>query len=48
MSSSHSYRPARVFSSGTSALDWSTISAEVLSGRTLPIWASVAPRQSVV
>ena len=32
MSSSHSYSPARVFSNGTSAEDWSTISAEVLSG----------------
>ena len=34
--------------SGTSALLCSTMSALVLSGRTLPSWASVAPRQSLV
>ena len=32
----------------TAAEDWSTINAEVLSGFTLPIWASVAPKQSLV
>ena len=40
--------PARMFSSGTSALLCKTIIADVLSGFTLPSCASVAPMQSFV